>query len=396
MRILIATDQWSPDTIGGSARVAADTARALVERGHSVTALVPAQADRVARAIEDGVDVLRVLRRHRVPQTLADPVSTRRNARRLTARFDVLVGHQSTTAVGLASAMPDVPLALVFHASAILEARYLRSRVDRPEQLKLLALDPAAVGLEWRSVRSAAAVLTLSAFSRGLLVERHPDAAGRCHQVGGGVDPAFFAPPAEPSAVVRARHGVADGEIFLLTTRRLEPRMGLEELLGAVAATRDQRITLAITGDGGQRSSLEALARSLAVSDRVRFLGRVSERELRALYSSADLFVLPTVAYEGFGMSTVEALASGTPVLGTAVGATPEILAPIGDAFIVPLADAQCLADGLQRVIPLLTPELRARCSDRARTLYSWEKAILPWEAVLESAIDGGPVPGNL
>ena len=41
MRLLVATDQWSPDTIGGSARVAADTARALVARGHSVTALVP-------------------------------------------------------------------------------------------------------------------------------------------------------------------------------------------------------------------------------------------------------------------------------------------------------------------------------------------------------------------
>ena len=251
-------------------------------------------------------------------------------------------------------------------------------------------------GLERRSVRSAATVLTLSAFSRGLLVDRHPDAARRCHQVGGGVDPAFFAPPAESSEVVRARHGVAGGEIFLLTTRRLEPRMGLEELLGALAATSDQRITLAITGDGGQRSSLEGLARSLAVADRVRFLGRVSEQELRALYSSADLFVLPTVAYEGFGMSTVEALASGTPVLGTAVGATPEILAPIGDDFIVPQADARSLADGLRRVIPLLTPELRARCSDRARAEYSWEKAILPWEAVLRLAIDGGSDPGNL
>lgn len=396
MRILIATDQWSPDTIGGSARVAADTARALVARGHSVTAIVPAQTDRVARTVEDGVDVLRVLRRHHVPQTFADPVSTRRNARRLTAPFDVLVGHQSTTAVGLGSAMPQLPLVLVFHASAVLESRYLRTRVDRHEQLKIRALDPVVAGLERRSVRLASAVLTLSAFSRGLLVERHPDSDSRCHQVGGGVDPAFFATPAEPASLVRARHGIADGEIFLLTTRRLDPRMGLEELLGALAATGDRRLTLAITGDGGQRALLEALARSLAISDRVHFLGRVSERELRALYASADLFVLPTVAYEGFGMSTVEALASGTPVLGTAVGATPEILAPLGEAFIVPRADAPSLAEGLRRVIPLLTPELRTRCSDRARAEYSWEKAILPWEAVLESAIDDGPVPGNL
>ena len=129
----------------------------------------------------------------------------------------------------------------------------------------------------------------------------------------------------------------------------------------------------------------------------MRFLGRVSESELRALYAAADLFVLPTVAYEGFGMSTVEALASGTPVLGTAVGATPEILAPIDEALIVPRADANALAAGLRRVIPLLTPELRARCAERARAEYAWEVAILPWEAALrESTIDADPVPGNL
>ena len=124
--------------------------------------------------------------------------------------------------------------------------------------------------------------------------------------------------------------------------------MGLEELLAAVAAVGDPRFTLAITGDGGQRESLERLARSLGIAERVRFLGRVSESELRALYAAADLYVLPTVAYEGFGMSTVEALASGTPVLGTAVGATPEILAPIDEALLVPQADAESLAEGLR------------------------------------------------
>ena len=397
MRILIASDQWSPDTIGGSARVAADTARSLAARGHVVTAIVPAQPDHVVRTIEDGVDVLRVLRRRGLPQTLADPIATRRNARLLSPDFDVLVGHQSTTAVGLAAGLPGVPLVLVYHASAVLEGRYLTSRLGRYEQLKLRALDPAHVALERRAAGRASTILVLSAFSRGLFNDQHPGAAGRVRQVSGGVDAGFLAPPAESADAVRARHGIPTDAIFLLTTRRLEPRMGLEELLAALAAAGDPRLTLVITGAGGQRASLEALARSLAVSDRVRFLGRVSETELRALYAAADLFVLPTVAYEGFGMSTVEALASGTPVLGTAVGATPEILAPIDNALIVPRADGQSLAEGLRRVIPLLTPELRARCADRARAEYAWETAILPWEVALrEVAIDSQPVPGTL
>ena len=362
-----------------------------------MTALVPAQPGLGARAVEDGVEVHRSLRRRGLPQTLADPVTTRHSTRRLESDFDVLVGHQSTTAVGLAAGMPGVPLVLVYHASAVLESRYLASRAEWRERLKLRALDPVQVALERLAVRQASTILVLSAFSKGLLVDGHPGAAGRVHQVRGGVDATFLAPPAEPAAAVRERHGIPADAIFLLTTRRLEPRMGLEELLAALAAADHPGLTLAITGNGGQRASLESLAGALSVQDRVRFLGRVSEGELRALYGAADLFVLPTVAYEGFGMSTVEALASGTPVLGTAVGATPEILGPIDEALIVPRADANALATGLLRVIPLLTPELRARCSERARAEYAWEVAILPWEAALaRSTIDADPVPGNL
>jgi glycosyltransferase involved in cell wall biosynthesis len=55
-------------------------------------------------------------------------------------------------------------------------------------------------------------------------------------------------------------------------------------------------------------------------------IGFVADEDLATLYASADLFVLPTLTLEGFGLVTVEALACGTPVIGTPVGATPEIL----------------------------------------------------------------------
>jgi glycosyltransferase involved in cell wall biosynthesis len=399
MRLLVATDQWSPDAIGGSARVAADTARALVARGHSVTAIVPAHPGRPEYSHDEGVELLRVLRRHGMPGTFADRITTRRAARSLSAQpFDVLVGHQSTVAVGLATALPHVPLALVFHASAVLESRYLQSRSGWRRRAVLRALEPTLARLERRTVSHASRILVLSAFSRELVEQRYPAAAGRIRQARGGVDAIFLAPAADPPAVVRGRYGVPDGAVFLFTARRLEPRMGVEELLTAIASLNGAPVALAIAGDGIQRAALEELTRSLSLTDRVTFLGRVQDRELRALYAAADLFVLPTVAYEGFGMSTVEALASGTPVLGTAVGATPEILAPIDEELIVARAEPDAIADGLRRVIPLLTPELRARCASRARDEYAWESAIVPWEAALIEAatIDEKRVPGNL
>lgn len=386
LRILIATDQWSPDRVGGSARVAADSARALASRGHEIAVLAPAVAGLAAHASENGVEVFRVLRRHGLPQTIADPIVTRHAARELRGRdFDVAVAHQSTTGAGLAAARLGTPLALVFHASAVLEMRFLRPRVSRARRLALSALEPALVGLERAAVARAAGILVLSSFSRDLLLERHPAAEAKTHTVSGGVDVAFFEEPPEPSHEVRARYRVPEDALLLATARRLEPRMGVEELIRALAQLADERVVLVVAGDGIERDNLTRLSTTLGVSDRVRLVGRIAERELRSLYAAADLFVLPTIAYEGFGMSTVEALASGTPVLGTSVGATPEILAAIDRVLLVDRADPESLAAGVRRVLPTLGPELSARCAAVARTRYAWDAVIGHWEKALRT-----------
>lgn len=390
MRILVATDQWSPDVVGGSARVAADTARALARRGHELVVLAPAQRGLPVVEDDNGVEVRRELGRGRLPQTLADPPAAWRAARRLRARrFDVLVAHQATNAAGLSRAGLGAPLALVFHASAVLELRFLRARTGAARRAVAYTLDPALVALERSAVRRAASVLVLSRFSERLVVERHPSAAGRVHVVGGGVEERFFEPPTEPAETVRSRLGVPADGILLFTARRLEPRMGVEQLISALERTGDDRLVLAVTGDGPILGDLAERAAELGLEGRVRLLGRVSEADLVALYAAADLFVLPTVAYEGFGMSTVEALAQGTPVLGTAVGATPEILGELGDDFVSASADPEVLAEAIRRVVPLLGPNLSKRAHTLARTRYAWETAIQRWEAALEAMAGG-------
>ena len=90
--------------------------------------------------------------------------------------------------------------------------------------------------------------------------------------------------------------------------------MGLETLLRALARL-DGETRLVIAGRGSLGAALEKLSVALGIGSRVRFLGRVPDAELVDWYRAADLFVLPTVAYEGFGMATLEALASGRPVV---------------------------------------------------------------------------------
>jgi glycosyltransferase involved in cell wall biosynthesis len=385
MRVVVATDQWLPDVVGGSAAVARATAQRFAQAGHEVTVVAPRTRGRPAVERDDGVELHRSIRRTVLPQTISDAIETWRWAVRRSPP-EVYVAHQATTAAGLLAAHPRVPLLYVFHASAPLEQRFQRRHVSPGRRTAQILLDPLLVLLERIAVRRADTVAVLSEYSRGLLLGRHPSVRERVALVRGGVDVGRFAAGDGPAA--REAYRIRTDRPFLLTVRRLEPRMGVEELLRAIQTLFENgaRLTLGIAGAGMSAASLRELASELALGEHVRFLGRVPEDDLPGLYAAADLFVLPTVAYEGFGISTVEALAAGTPVVGTAVGATPEILDPLDPQLLSPSADPADLAATIERALGALSAEQRGRCADYARSRFRWEVAIESWEAALAAA----------
>jgi glycosyltransferase involved in cell wall biosynthesis len=172
--------------------------------------------------------------------------------------------------------------------------------------------------------------------------------------------------------------------------------MGIEELIRATGLLEGADVDLAIAADGSLEPELRRLTSELGLDGRVRFLGRVTEPQLRDLYRAADLFVLPTVAYEGFGMVTVEALASGTPVVGTPVGATPELLEPLDPRLVATGFDAPSLAAAIRRTLDFVDDEFRAKCRDYAASRFDWNVAIVGWERALAAAAaqrEGAPFP---
>lgn len=394
MRILVATEQWFPDFRGGAGRVATETAFHLAERGHAVTVLAARQASRPTRVVERDVEILRVVRRSALPQTFTDPLEVARHAWLLGRRFDVGLAHQPTVFAGLAAGSAGIPLALVYHASAPRELRLLRPRLPLGRQRAAKrALEPALRAFERFAVRRADRLLVLSEFSRKLLAGDHPGTSDRVRLVGGGVDTAAFAPGDGPDAA-RVRLGIEPNGPLLFTARRFEPRMGLEELVWALERVSGPRLVVAGTGMLFPR--IEALIAQHGLQNRVRLLGAVSDEELRDWYRAADLFVLPTVAYEGFGLVTAEALACGTPVLGTSVGATPELLMPVDPRLVCERADPASLAAGIQRALDLTGPELRNQCRRHAERELTWLRTIVRWEdaigEVVGTRVRGEPV----
>jgi glycosyltransferase involved in cell wall biosynthesis len=144
---------------------------------------------------------------------------------------------------------------------------------------------------------------------------------------------------------------------------------------------------LVIGGSGALRSALEEQVASLGLQQNVRFAGFIPEERLADYFGVADLFVLPTRVLEGFGLVTVEALACGTPVLGTPIGGTQEILRRFDRDFLFRSVEAPDLAEGILRQLPRVegNPDLRERCREFSLQHYSWGVLVEQVEALMLS-----------
>lgn len=126
----------------------------------------------------------------------------------------------------------------------------------------------------------------------------------------------------------RLRERLGDGVVALFVGR-LAKEKNLDVVLHALARTQRRGLSLAIAGDGPAREELEAVASSLGVADRVRFLGSIGRDALPDLYASADAFIFPSVT-ETQGLVLAEALAAGLPVVAADAPQNRDVLGSAG------------------------------------------------------------------
>jgi glycosyltransferase involved in cell wall biosynthesis len=166
-------------------------------------------------------------------------------------------------------------------------------------------------------------------------------------------------PNATDDTVFTAEGPCADGD-FVLALGTLEPRKNLPRL---AQATRRLGLELRLVGAAGW-------GRVDVDGDGVRWLGRLPDDEVAALYRGALCFVYPSL-YEGFGIPVLEAMRCGAPVV-TSAGSAMEEVAGQAAELVDPL-DPAAIADGIRRAIERRA-ELRSAGFERAR-LFSWETA---------------------
>jgi len=399
LRVLMVSDVSPTRILGGAERVLWEQASRLVRRGHAVQILSRCPAGGAAAAIEQqgvGIRHFSPDRRSLLRFLLSSILQARRAVARLLseAGWEILHLYQPFSGFGALHARraKGLPSLYTFLSPAPLEylsrhgmtQHHRAGLVGRAVQLMLRRIERSCL---LRATR----IHVLSDFSATQLRELYGISAGRIVKVPGGADIQRFQPAPDRQSV-RKDLGLPTDSPVLLTVRNLEARMGLDTLIRAMATLSQHSpgVVLLIGGAGSQQETLESLSVSLGLQETIRFLGYIPETDLPRYYQAADLFVLPTRELEGFGLTTVEALACGTPVLGTAVGATPEILLGLDASLVLRDGSPEAMAEAIRRLLeaigrdPSASLRWRQACRRHVESHYAWDACVSRLEAVLQ------------
>jgi glycosyltransferase involved in cell wall biosynthesis len=351
LTILIGCDTFAPD-VNGAATFSRNLAAGLVRRGHEVHVMAPAQKGQVGTftEIHEGVPmtVHRIYSWRWLPHPWLRfmlPWRVKANAERVVraVRPDA-IHFQSHIVVGrgLATSAKKHGIRLVGTNHTMPE-----NILQHVEVLPRFMLDWLA-RIQWRSAYkwfAMADAVTTPTRRAAAFFEKGTGLTG-VHAISCGIDTSFYTADLSPR-----------DENVIAFLGRLDEEKHIQELIEALVKLDDLDAKVVIIGDGEVRPKLEARARELGVAERVRFTGRVSDEELRRTLTEASVFAMPSRA-ELQSIATMEALASGLPVVAADAMALPHLVHPGENGYLYQPGDIDEFAAHLRAVLTAPPAEL--------------------------------------
>ena len=295
--------------------------------------------------------------------------------------YDLVAAHFALYTFPILDRIGNIPLVFHFHGPWALES-------DAESQPALSVW--LKKSLEQVVYRKANRFIVLSQAFKDILHQQYGVASDKIHIVPGGVDLEQFK---ISSSRERARTELnwEQERTIIFCVRRLAKRMGLENLIRAIARIRVEYpdVLLYIAGKGALAETLQEQINELDLTSHVRLLGYLPDEQLPIAYRAANFSVVPTVSFEGFGLIVIESLATGTPVLGTRVGGIPEILQPFCPDLLFEDTSVDKLAQGIIEVLSgkRQLPSSEA-CQTYARDNYAWSVIAPQIKSIYQQAID--------
>lgn len=359
LRVLIGAETYSPD-VNGLSRFSSRLATGLVARGHEVHVVCPAHDGKPSVRVEDGVTV-HALRSHRwfshPTFRVTLPWPARRWTRDVFAEVapDVLhVQGHFPVCRGLVYAAKAAGTPVVATNHFMPENLVGHARVPRPVQRPVIK----AGWWDLKQVFRRVDIVTAPTPRAVELLEAATGMSGS-RAVSCGID----------SARYRGDKPGPDTVPTVLFVGRMDQEKRIDELLRAFAALpAGTRAELEVIGEGVMREEWTGLAAELGIGARTRFRGFVSDDEVVAAYRRAAVFCMPGIA-ELQSISTLEAMAAGTPVVAADAMALPHLVRPGRNGWLYPPGDVPELTARLAALLG--DPALRRRMGAQSRELVA-------------------------
>lgn len=386
-RILIGTDTYPPD-VNGAGYFTYRLATGLVRRGHDVHVVAVSDTGKPYTHVVDGVTVHRLgsISAMVYPnQRIVIPGGTASAVARIFGRVGPDVVHlQSHFMVGRACLRVAKRRGLPVMATNHFMPEPLLHHVPVPQKLR-----DWAAAWAWRDAarvfsrtdyvstptRRAAEHFTARGFT------------GPIDAISCGIDLSRFQPREGDAASARAHFGLADRKTVVFVGR-LDQEKRIDQLVRAMPALRRaQDAQLVVAGVGPYRDRLERLAADLGISAYVRFLGFVSEEDLPRVYHTGDVFAIASVA-ELQSIVTLEAMASGLPVVGADAVALPHLIKDGQNGYLFAPGDVAGISARLNLV--LSSPQDLAAMGAMSRKLadeHEHGRSLARFEEVYERLI---------
>lgn len=345
LKILIGCDTFAPD-INGAARFAERLAAGLVQRGHDVHVVAPNTAYRRTPARTEVIEG-EPMTLHRLPAVrwlphdwlrFIWPWRSKHYARKVLDAVQPDIVHiQSHIVIGRGLARIADQRGIPVVATNHVMAENILDHTAMPDFINRIVLKFAWADAK-RTFDMTRAVTTPTRKAADFL-ERTIDISGVV-PISCGIDRRNYTPVIAPRTKNR-----------ILFVGRLTGEKHVDVVLRALAKL-DPALDahFDIAGGGDQRKALEALAHQLGIQDRVTFHGRVTDEELRELYSRSSVFAIASIA-ELQSIVTMEAMASALPVVGADAVALPHLVHDGENGYLFRPGDVDDLADKLTRVL---------------------------------------------
>jgi len=335
-------NSFFPPWRGGAETYVYEISKRLVARGHEVRVACAADPLRPGTTDEDGV---RVTRLPGVTRVYGTPII--RNLKKTLQEMDTEVFHGNFPSPYIAynvakiSAKRGRPAVLTWHNDLPYVTLGARALIEIHDRLIL----PTYIRNYKRVISTTE---TYSRESRVL-----PKLGNIVTVIPNGVDCERFNPRNDRTAI-RDRYGLGDRFVLLFVgaLTRWHGYKGLDTLLSALSLVDRHDVLLLVVGEGGLKEQYRQMAYRLQIQQNVIFAGNVTNQQLPLYYAAANALALPSKDIsEGFGLTLLEANATGLPVISTNVGGIPGVVTAGYNGLLVEPNDIHALANAILRLV---------------------------------------------